>query len=192
MVRLKNRYILFEILYPPTGEISSENIILQHRHQKNNERLNITSKMIVYELKKMIRIYLGDQGLAKANVMLQMKYFNSTTSMGILKCSFDFYKIVILGLSMIQQLSTGGDNGSVIKGIFINVLKLSATIKKVEEFGIERNKKLIKRINFAQRKNNNLNINFESIDKRSNNTDFLKNTSDLVNIKDTEDINNEW
>ncbi|XBW38305.1 hypothetical protein QEN19_003894 [Hanseniaspora menglaensis] len=187
MVRLKNRYILFEILYPPSAESTSENIVLQHRQQRKNERLNITSKMIVYELKKMIKLYLGDQGLAKANIMLQMKYFNSSTSMGILKCSFEFYKIVVLGLSMIQQLSSGGENGNTLKSIFINVLKLSGTIKKLEEFGIERNKQLIKRINFDQRKNNNLNHQSTPFSSSSK-VDFLKHTNELNDVKDDDEF----
>lgn len=190
MVRLKNRYILFEILYPPTSETRAENIILQHRQQREEQKVNITSKMIVYELRRMIRLFLGDQGLAKANIMLQMKYFNIATSMGIIKCSFEFYKIVVLGLSMIQQLTFNGENGFALKHIFINVLKLSGTIKKLEEFGIERNKKLIQRINFEQRRNNNLNKSSERVEKKSNDA-FLNSTTDLLKVKD-EDDSNEW
>lgn len=190
MVRLKNRYILFEILYPPASETETENIILQHRQQGEEQRVNITSKTIVYELKRMIRLFLGEQGLAKANIMLQMKYFNISTSMGIIKCSFEFYKIVVLGLSMIQQLSFNGDNGFILKGLFINVLKLSGTIKKLEQFGIERNKKLIQRINFEQRRNNNLNKSSQRVENRSS-IAFLNSTNELLNIKDEAD-NNEW
>lgn len=183
MVRLKNRYILFEILYPPAEQAAAENIVIQHRQQRKENHVHITSKMIVYELKKMIKLYAGDQGLAKANIMLQMKYFNSDTSMGIIKCSFEFYKVVVLGLSMIQHVSTGGENGASVERMMVNVLKLGGTIKKLEEFGIQRNKNLIKRIDFRQRKNSSLSSEKDVV-AGSVDSDFLRVSADILAVRD--------
>ncbi|KAL6939054.1 hypothetical protein ACO0OL_000677 [Hanseniaspora opuntiae] len=149
MVRIKNRYILFELLYPPTECNNTEDIIFEHRNPSKPKSV-INPKSILYELRKQIKYYLGDQGLGKANITLQVKYFNNVTSVGILKCSAEYYKTVVLGLSMIQNISN--DKQKVI----VNVVKLSGTINKLQDHSIKRNKELINRIQFQSRKNNNL------------------------------------
>ena len=151
MVRIKNRYILFELLYPPTECNAVDDVIFQHRNP-NKLKAVISPKTIIYELRKQIKLYLGDQGLGKANITLQIKYFNNVTSVGILKCSAEYYKTVVLGLSMIQSFNN--DNHKII----VNVVKLSGTINKLQDHSIKRNKELIKRIEFQTRSNNNLGL----------------------------------
>ncbi|SGZ40864.1 uncharacterized protein HGUI_03064 [Hanseniaspora guilliermondii] len=155
MVRIKNRYILFELLYPPTECYNTENIIFEHRNPSKPKSV-INPKTILYEVRKQIKYYLGDQSLGKANITLQVKYFNNVTSVGILKCSAEYYKTVVLGLSMIQTINN--DKQKVI----INVVKLSGTINKLQDHSIKRNKELIKRIKFQTRKNNNLGYHYET------------------------------
>ncbi|KAF0266971.1 hypothetical protein FOG48_03959 [Hanseniaspora uvarum] len=176
MVRIKNRYILFELLYPPSDCMASEDIIFQHRNP-NKTKSVINPKTIIYELRKQIKLYLGEQGLGKANMTLQMKYFNNVTSVGILKCSAEYYKTVVLGLSMIQNFNN--DKAQII----VNVVKLSGTINKLQDHSIKRNKELIKRIQFQTQTNNNLGYHLEQ--KQSEQlSQFLSEENKQIHVAD--------
>ncbi|AMD21221.1 HEL059Cp [Eremothecium sinecaudum] len=141
MVRLKCRYILFEILYPPMelnesydelGLNSSNDILLAHHRTSSPV---ITNKTIMQELHRILQINFGDFGVGRAKYLLNMKYFSNKTSTGILRCSRDDYQLIIIALTLIKKIDT-------VSNLIINPVKVSGTIKKVENYAIYRNKKL--------------------------------------------------
>lgn len=146
MVRLKSRYILFEILYPAnepcltedgSDYFSLKNIMLQH-HQVSSTKINF--KSIIQELRRIIQFNFGDYGSGKANTVLQIKYFSNRTSTGIIRCSREEYELVIMALTLMNRIGE-------VEGIIVNPVKISGTIKKIEQYAIRRNKKLLHLIN---------------------------------------------
>lgn len=139
MVRLKSRYILFEILYPnevATGEtthITKRDILLKlHRVSPPD----ISIKSLLQEIRRSLQINFGDYGSGKANSLLQVKYFSNMTSTGILRCHREDCDLLVAALALITKV---GDIGAVI----VNPIKVSGTIKKIEEYAGRRSEKLL-------------------------------------------------
>ncbi|AGO12025.1 AaceriADR362Cp [[Ashbya] aceris (nom. inval.)] len=142
MVRLKSRYVLFEILYPPVDADdsydalclrSSKDIQLRYRQMSSPV---ITHKSIMQELRKVLQTNFGDYGMAQATAILQVKYFSNKTSTGILRCSREHYQLVVMALMLMKRIDT-------ITDIIVNPVKVSGTIKKIERYAIRRNQQLM-------------------------------------------------
>ena len=85
MVRIKHRYILFEILYPPTADTrvtpredfnqfsQSELNALLTLHQSSPNSINV--KTILNVIRKSLLDHYGDVGAGKAGMLLNVKYF---------------------------------------------------------------------------------------------------------------------
>lgn len=148
MVRIKHRYILFEILYPPTADTrvtpredfnqfsQSELNALLTLHQSSPNSINV--KTILNVIRKSLLDHYGDVGAGKAGMLLNVKYFSNRTSTGILRCGRDQSDYIIGAMSLIEKM----ENNYVI----IRCLHVSGTIKKCEEYSIERTKQLINAI----------------------------------------------
>ncbi|CAI4055634.1 hypothetical protein SUVZ_01G0330 [Saccharomyces uvarum] len=138
MVRLKSRYILFEILYPPTDadveESASKGDILLSHHRASPAEISI--KAIIQEIRRSLSLNLGDYGSAKCSSLLQLKYFSNRTSTGIIRCHREDCDLVIMALMLMSKI---GDVG----GLIVNPVKVSGTIKKIEQFAIRRNSKIL-------------------------------------------------
>ncbi|AQZ13399.1 POP5 (YAL033W) [Zygosaccharomyces parabailii] len=142
MVRLKTRYILFEILYPcnelQTKELHdvtalNTEILLQHHRVSPPQ---ITPKTIAQEVRHSLQVHFGDYGLGKAGSLLQIKYFSNRTSTGIIRCHREDTDLVVMALCLTSKI---GD----IDSIIVNPVKLSGTIKKVEQYTIRRAQRLL-------------------------------------------------
>ena len=139
MVRLKTRYILFEILSPSTTAPSleldaiSDDFILLDAHKVSPQE--ISAKSIVQELRNSLRLNFGDYGAARANSLLQIKYFSNSTSTGIIRCLREDVDLVLLALFFINSV-----NG--VENLIVNPVKVSGTIKKIELYTTRRNAKL--------------------------------------------------
>ena len=139
MVRLKSRYILFEILYPTTGEKfesvpnTQKKTILMNHHRISPNTIN--AKIILQELRKQLQINFGDYGAGKATSLLQIKYFSNKTSTGIIRCSHEDHQLVIVALILMNQLDS-------VEDIIVNPIKVSGTIKKIELYVINRSRRL--------------------------------------------------
>ncbi|CCC70588.1 hypothetical protein NCAS_0F01040 [Naumovozyma castellii] len=131
MVRLKSRYVLFEILYPPvTGTQYSKTEIYVSNHTQSPHQ--ITSKTLLQEIRRSLQINFGDYGAGKVASLLQLKYFSNTTSMGIIRCHREDCTLLVAALSLISKVAD-------IDGVIINPIKLSGTVKKIEQYGVRRN-----------------------------------------------------
>ncbi|CAI4054470.1 hypothetical protein SKDZ_01G0380 [Saccharomyces kudriavzevii ZP591] len=145
MVRLKSRYILFEVLYPPTDvnveeSMSKADILLAH-HRASPADVSI--KSIIQEVRRSLSLNLGDYGSAKCSSLLQLKYFSNRTSTGIIRCHREDCDLVIMALMLMARI---GDVG----GLIVNPVKVSGTIKKIEQFAVRRNSKILNLIKSSQ------------------------------------------
>ncbi|CDR44693.1 CYFA0S15e01574g1_1 [Cyberlindnera fabianii] len=136
MVRLKARYILFDILYPPTTkplERYSERDTLLALHSTSP---GLSSRTIADIVRKQIQIYFGDHGAGVVGLSLMVKYFSPKTSTGIIRCSRDHYQLVCAALTMINSIGS--------KDVIVRVVRVSGTIKKCEQAAVERNRDLMR------------------------------------------------
>lgn len=138
MVRLKARYILFDILTPPSGQLQSysEKGSLLALHSASP---NVNLRAIADLVRKQIQIFFGDYGTGVTGMSLMVKYFSAKTSTGIVRCSRGHYQMVCAALTMINSL--GG------KDVIVRIVRVSGTIKKCEQAAIERNRKLMRALN---------------------------------------------
>ncbi|CAH6723277.1 ribonuclease P/MRP protein subunit Pop5p [[Candida] jaroonii] len=149
MVRLKQRYILFEVLYPPTdGEdfqtySESPTKALLSLHQESPPQF--TPKTITNTIKSSIQELYGDYGSSFA-VQLNMKYFNNKTSTGILRCTKTNFHFVTATLPLITTIEG--------RKVIVNCIHVSGTIKKCEDYAIKRNLQFMRRVRFLEKSEN--------------------------------------
>lgn len=143
MVRLKQRYILFDILYPPSTSQDSNEVVefsksetnaLLSLHQSSPASFN--QKTLTQLFRRTIQENYGDYGAGSAGMQMSVKYFSNKTSTGIVRCGRQNFNMVIGSLATISRI----DNREVI----IRCIHVSGTIKKCEEYCIKRNKELMK------------------------------------------------
>lgn len=143
MVRLKSRYVLFELLYPPIKEseyeradgIDTEEQVILLNHYRGTPSF-VTAQVLIKELRRVLQFNFGDYGSGKLNSLLQLKYFSNTTSTGIFRCHREDVDLLLATLTLCDRVGE-------LNGIIINPIKISGTIKKIENFSINRNHKLM-------------------------------------------------
>ncbi|CAN6621383.1 ribonuclease P/MRP protein subunit Pop5p [Trichomonascus vanleenenianus] len=134
MVRLKTRYLLFQILYP--NEIDnnakfSENIVKIKRPSSPE----LDGRRVLKLIKQSIEYHFGDYGMGVVASTIAVKYFSPATSTGIIRVTRAHYKLVWAALTYIDNV-LGED-------CIIQVVQVSGTIKKCEQAAIARNKQSI-------------------------------------------------
>lgn len=163
MVRLKQRYILFEILYPPAEDeqlfSNSPEDALLGLHQSSPASINPQS--LTRSIRKVIQDHFGDHGAGTAGLLIQVKYFSNKTSTGIVRCSRLSASTVVGALTLIDNFD--GEN------VLIKVSRVSATIKKCEQYSIQRSQQLMR------------------LFKRSNKDDMQKFINNFENVKDDDE-----
>lgn len=136
MVRIKNRYLLFNILYPapPTGAVSSVPSPLDFLDSTPS---GFTASNLAALVRDQVALQFGDHGAGVAG-SLSVKYFSPVTSTGIIRVAREHYRLVWAALTFIQS----------IKGreVVIRVVKVSGTIRKAELEAVRRAKGDIQRI----------------------------------------------
>lgn len=131
MVRLKTRYLLFEVLYP--NELQLEDLSDKEKtavalRQPSKVDAKAITKLLRYSIEK----YFGEYGLGVVASTIAVKYFNPTTSKGIIRVSRPHFRLVWAALSYIDKIE-GRD-------CIITVSRVSGTIKKVEQRAIAKNR----------------------------------------------------
>lgn len=130
MVRLKTRYLLFEIV---STDNNSSNVISLHRAFPSN----INGKLIMQLIKDSIQLNFGDYGSGKVNSLLQLKYWSNNTGSGIIRCHREDIDLLIASIALIN----GNDKD--FNGCLVVPVKTSGTMKKLEQYMIYRNKKIL-------------------------------------------------
>lgn len=146
MVRLKHRYVLFEILYPPQSNASkveqrrksslfsqSPKECLLQLHSPSP--ISVTGRSIASLLKKVIEDHFGELASGTIALLLIVKYFSNKTSTGIVRCSRTDFEKVVAAFALVNKI----ENLDVV----MRCVHVSGTIRKCEEFSIRRNKQLM-------------------------------------------------
>lgn len=146
MVRLKHRYILFDILYPPSSDprttlqrqkfadfSNSPKETLLALHQVSPAAIN--SRSLASLLKRVVEDHFGDFGAGTVGLLIIVKYFSNRTSTGIVRCSRSNFDKVVAAFALVTRV----DNVDVV----MRCVHVSGTIKKCEQYSIRRNRQLI-------------------------------------------------
>ncbi|KAF1985110.1 hypothetical protein K402DRAFT_335092 [Aulographum hederae CBS 113979] len=137
MVRIKNRYLLVNFLYPtatlkPSDPLSTLPATIQFQ-QPTDDRL--TPQIITRMIRNGVEELFGDYGGGMVNASISVKYFSPATSTAILKIARAHYRLVWAALSYVTRLPKPVD-----KEVVVRVVRVSGTIRKAEEEAIKRAK----------------------------------------------------
>ncbi|KAJ0115353.1 rpp14 family protein [Diaporthe amygdali] len=140
MVRIKERYLLVNIVYPEAVQDQAKaglpDLLLYNQPTANA----CNGRSIQYAIKAQITELFGDYGAGAVERSLRVKYLSNATSTCILQCSREHYRLVWAALTMMKHVPT--KQGPGLPCVF-RVVRVSGTIKKVEEDAIRRAKQLI-------------------------------------------------
>lgn len=130
MVRLKTRYILFQLHYPEEGEY--DNII------PSQSTSTLSPKILASTLRLSMTKNFGDKALADTLTSFVVKYFSNKTSTGILRVHFDAVDTVLAAMFFVQTLEG--------RNVIWESVGVSGSISKCERRAIARNKELIRKL----------------------------------------------
>lgn len=143
MVRIKHRYLLFNILYPAstTGEAKSHEPPYLAFHLPSPDHLN--GGLLLNALRASIATHFGDVGVGLASASLKIVYFSPATSTAIVRCPRQHFRLVWAALTyMTETPSVRGVPG---KKCVVQVVRVSGTIRKSEEELMRRSRRDIVR-----------------------------------------------
>ena len=126
MVRLKHRWLLFEIIYPNETSVIPFSTPSQ----------NLTTRTILDVLRQQVAYNFGDHGAGLTAPSLAVRYFSGATNTGVIRVTRDHYRIVWAALTFIRELEG--------RECLITVRRVSGTVKKVEEEILKRDKVALK------------------------------------------------
>ncbi|KAK0745093.1 Rpp14/Pop5 family-domain-containing protein [Apiosordaria backusii] len=144
MVRLKDRYLLVNIIYtdlpPAQSKTAGSNkppvsdLLLYNQPTANELR----PQTLLKDIRSEIASLFGDCGSGAIDRSLQVKYFSPATSTFILRVSRSHYRLVWAALSFMQTLPA--KNG---RPCIFRVVRVSGTMRKVEQEAIRRARLLV-------------------------------------------------
>ncbi|CDK27202.1 unnamed protein product [Kuraishia capsulata CBS 1993] len=139
MVRIKNRYVVFNVIYPIDETAESLEAALKTKsgslsliHQP--PAIAITPKVVVQAIRQSLQTNFGDYGNGVGGGVLTVKYFSEKSSLGIIKVSRESTRLVCAAIMLITRLQASP--------VTIRVLRVSGSVKKAEEMLIKRGKGL--------------------------------------------------
>ncbi|KAK3938779.1 ribonuclease P/MRP protein subunit POP5 [Diplogelasinospora grovesii] len=140
MVRLKDRYLLVNILYSdlPPGhpkDAPVPDLLLYNQPTAGELRPQHLLKAIRGE----VAALFGDCGAGAVDRSLQVKYLSSATSTFILRISRAHYRLVWAALAFMNSLPVGRPGRPCV----YRVVRVSGTMRKVEQAAIQRAKLLM-------------------------------------------------
>lgn len=175
MVRLKQRYILFDIIYPPSFDTKTSEYkeLLNFSNSPQTALLSlhkaspstVDPKVLLLAIRRVVEDHYGEFGAGMAGASLIIKYFSNKTSTGIIRCNRQSLQMVIAALTLINKV---GDRSVIIKCAHI-----SGTIKKCEQYSIRRSREMMNLVSQTQ----NSNSDFDSI------FSAFQNSEDMMNMK---------
>ncbi|KAF3384555.1 hypothetical protein F1880_003047 [Penicillium rolfsii] len=172
MVRIKNRYLLLDILYPDSSTWPSTKQVFSGPqaaqlaiHAPTSDALTpgLLAKMIREEVGEMY----GDWGVGKMGgasaTGVQVKYLSPATSTAIIRCPRGSFRLVWSALTYMSHVpavtepgATGAGqrrpNGGRERPCVFRVLRVSGTMRKAEEEAIRRARREIVRVRGMEEK----------------------------------------
>ncbi|KAG5982791.1 hypothetical protein E4U55_001329 [Claviceps digitariae] len=137
MVRIKERYLLVNILYPPDTNPSAASmpyLVSQHRPTVDK----VTPQALVKGIKAEVGLLFGDYGLGAFEGTLSVKYLSLATSTFILRCPRAHYQMLWSALTCMDHIPVKDGHACIFR-----VVRVSGTIRKVEEEAIRQARQLI-------------------------------------------------
>ncbi|EMD69553.1 hypothetical protein COCSADRAFT_77069 [Bipolaris sorokiniana ND90Pr] len=139
MVRVKNRYLVVNFLYPePHTKTKSKLPDVIQIHSPTPDALK--PGFIVRMIRDGVEELFGDYGSGMVSSGLKVNYYSPSTSTAIVRCPRDHYEMVWAALTYTTRLPRPLDTPVVIR-----VVRVSGTIKKAEEEVIRQSQLVIKR-----------------------------------------------
>lgn len=137
MVRLKQRYLLLNILYPSTTislkqDSKSSDLNFAPLAFQSPTPDYVDATLLVRHLKTHIETLYGDYGIGVASSSLKIVYFSAATSTAILRVPRNHHQLVRTALTHITELPVSR-RGTPGKHCVIRVVRVSGTIRKAEE-----------------------------------------------------------
>ena len=141
MVRVKSRYVLFEILFPldrATDDYGDYEELLTRLHKTSP--LTFTAKQLARQIKQLVQDHYGDYGGGSCS-NLQVKYFSNKTSTGIVKVAREHFEMVVAALALIDRLDS--------IPVIVRCLHVLGTVRKCQEWVMERNLAVVSSVNLS-------------------------------------------
>lgn len=134
MVRLKTRYLLFEIIYPDSLNSNNLNDKLQtHVDLRQPSDSSVDARKLSKLFRDSVQEFYGDYGSGVLSSTIAVKYFSPVTNSGILRVNRDHFRIAWGMLTNITEINN--------RKCIITVTRVSGTIKKCEQAVIKRDSK---------------------------------------------------
>ncbi|EWC47933.1 hypothetical protein DRE_02815 [Drechslerella stenobrocha 248] len=137
MVRVKQRYILFNILYPSAPASSLQSMVFCRPSPTNLTRTSLAAA-----IRASLSHNFGDWGIGQAG-SFAVKYFSPATSTGILRITRDNYRLLWATLTFMRELSG--------QPVVIKVARVSGTIRKAEVEAVKLAEETIRRVRREER-----------------------------------------
>ncbi|KAF2742268.1 hypothetical protein M011DRAFT_412978 [Sporormia fimetaria CBS 119925] len=141
MVRLKNRYLVVNYLYPngngqQTGKDSLPGALTFHQPTPDE----FHQGKLLRAIQENVQELFGEYGMGMVSTSLKINYHSTATSTSIIRCPQAHFEIVWAALTFMTKLPKPIDVPVVVKAV-----RVSGTIRKAEEEVIRRAKELIRR-----------------------------------------------
>ncbi|KEY70933.1 hypothetical protein S7711_10386 [Stachybotrys chartarum IBT 7711] len=138
MVRVKERYLLVNIIYPPdpahVAEHGVPDVVVNHQPTVGN----LTAPSLLKAIRAEVNTLFGDYGSGALEGNLQVKYLSPATSTFILKCARSHYRLLWSALTFMDHVPVKDGRPCIFR-----VVRVSGTIRKAEEEAIRQARRLI-------------------------------------------------
>ncbi|KAJ3193457.1 hypothetical protein HK101_004810 [Irineochytrium annulatum] len=118
MVRFKNRWLLFELVYD--GDVVVE---------------SVSSGNLAQVIRDSVQSNFGDLGAAQIAASFSIKYWSSRTGHGIIRVERDLCRMLWCAITMVTEVKG--------RAALIRVLHCGGTVKKTQEAAVEENRKAL-------------------------------------------------
>ncbi|KAL2130678.1 hypothetical protein VTI74DRAFT_6091 [Chaetomium olivicolor] len=138
MVRLKDRYLLVNIIYsevPPGQSKGSVPDLLLYNQPTSNE---LRPQLLLKGIRSEVAALFGDCGSGAVDRSLQVKYLSPATSTFILRVSRAHYRLVWAALAFMNRVPIRDGRPCIFR-----VVRVSGTVRKVEQEAVRRAKLLV-------------------------------------------------
>ncbi|KAI8810208.1 hypothetical protein BJ742DRAFT_801030 [Cladochytrium replicatum] len=129
-MRIKHRYLLFEVIYLPipnsTVTTKRQSFIVE----------GVTASTIAEVVRESIALNFGDRGMGLCQSSLQVKYFSHFTNLGIVRVGRDHARMVWGALTFVNLI---GRNRCIIR-----VQHVGGTIKSCQEKALELDRSMLR------------------------------------------------
>ncbi|KAF4125230.1 ribonuclease P/MRP protein subunit POP5 [Geosmithia morbida] len=134
MVRLKERYLLVNIVYLPdagsaSGGGSVPNRVVQHRPTTDK----LTHQTLLKAIRAEIATLFGEYGSGALDGTIWVKYLSLATSTFIIRCPRAHYQMLWAALTFMDHVPAKDGRG---QPCIFRVVRVSGTIRKAEEEAI--------------------------------------------------------